>query len=74
MSSIAPDDVLDVLIVGGGPVGAAAAALLSQMTRSERTPMRIALLEPRRVTPLATPAHTMNADSSQSPIDLRVSA
>jgi 2-octaprenylphenol hydroxylase len=74
MSSIPSDDLLDVLIVGGGPVGAAAAALLSQMTRAERTPMRIALLEPRRTMPLATAAHSVNADSSQPLIDLRVSA
>jgi 2-octaprenylphenol hydroxylase len=57
-------DVLDVLIVGGGPVGATAAALLAHATRADRAPMRIAVLEPRRAPPLARDA----------PIDLRVSA
>ena len=55
---------IDVLIVGGGPVGAAVAALLAQSARVDRAPMRIAVLEPRRAPPLA-----MNA-----PMDLRVSA
>ena len=74
MSATPSDDLLDVLIVGGGPVGAAAAALISQMTRSDRTPMRIALLESRRAMPLSAAAHSVSANSVQTPIDLRVSA
>lgn len=57
-------DLADVLIVGGGPVGGAVAALLARMTRSEREPLRIVVLEPRR------PAYPAPDD----PVDLRVSA
>jgi ubiquinone biosynthesis UbiH/UbiF/VisC/COQ6 family hydroxylase len=55
---------LDVLIVGGGPVGASAAALLELAAKSARHPLRIALLEPSRPAPLA----------SAAPLDARVSA
>lgn len=38
----------DVLVVGGGPVGACAAALVARGTASEPAPLRVGLLEPRR--------------------------
>jgi 2-polyprenyl-6-methoxyphenol hydroxylase-like FAD-dependent oxidoreductase len=57
-------DLADVLIVGGGPVGGAVAALLARMTRSERDPLRVVVLEPRR------PAYP----GADAPVDLRVSA
>ena len=57
-------DRFDILIVGGGPVGGAAAALLARAARTERDPPRIAVLEPRRPSYPAIGA----------PVDLRVSA
>jgi 2-octaprenylphenol hydroxylase len=57
-------DAVDVLIVGGGPVGGAVAALLARWTRSERDPPRIAVLEPRR------PSYP----APDASVDLRVSA
>ena len=62
--SEATGDILDVLIVGGGPVGGVAAALLARATRTEHDPPRIAVLEPRRPSYPAVGA----------PVDLRVSA
>ncbi len=60
----AASEPLDVLIVGGGPVGASAAALLQTATKDARRPLRIAVLEPNR--PAAT--------ASDAPLDSRVSA
>lgn len=79
MTATTSSDLLDVLIVGGGPVGGAAAALLVQAMRSERAPMRIAVLEPKRAMPVArsavmADAPRAKASASQAPIDLRVSA
>lgn len=54
----------DVLVVGGGPVGASAAALLQVATRDARQPLRVAVLELNR------PA----AASPDAPLDSRVSA
>jgi len=54
----------DVLIVGGGPVGASAAALLQVATKEARRPLRVAVLELNR--PAATPPG--------APLDARVSA
>ena len=54
----------DVLIVGGGPVGASAAALLQVATEDARRPLRVAVLELNR--PAATPP--------DAPMDSRVSA
>ena len=54
----------DVLIVGGGPVGACAAALLQRAGGTARRPLRIALLEPVRAAPPALHAA----------LDVRVSA
>ena len=54
----------DVLVVGGGPVGATAAALLQAGTRDARRPLRVAVLELNR--PSATPP--------DAPLDSRVSA
>jgi 2-polyprenylphenol 6-hydroxylase len=63
-SPAATREPLDVLIVGGGPVGASAAALLQAAARDTRRPLRVALLELNR--PAAT--------SSDAPLDARVSA
>ena len=60
----ASSEPLDVLIVGGGPVGASAAALLQLATKDARDPLRIAVLEPKRPV----------AGSSDAPLDVRVSA
>lgn len=54
----------DVLIVGGGPVGACAAALLQRVVGAGHAPLRIGLLEPAPPAPVA----------ADSPIDTRVSA
>jgi len=55
---------LDVLIVGGGPVGASAAALLQAGAQNARRPLRVAVLEPNR------PA----VASTDAALDSRVSA
>lgn len=54
-------DVLDVVVVGGGPVGACMAALLA---RASGAPFRLAVLEPQRP----------GLPAEDSPVDLRVSA
>jgi 2-octaprenylphenol hydroxylase len=54
----------DVLIVGGGPVGAGAAALLQVATKDARRPLRVAILELNRPAPIAPDA----------PLESRVSA
>jgi 2-octaprenylphenol hydroxylase len=41
-------DTFDVLIVGGGPVGACAAALLVRGSSNTLAPLRVCLLEPKR--------------------------
>jgi 2-octaprenylphenol hydroxylase len=61
-SAVTPD--FDVLIVGGGPVGGTLASLLARATRSERAPLRVGVVEPRRP----------SLPAIDSPPDLRVSA
>jgi 2-polyprenylphenol 6-hydroxylase len=46
------DITFDVLIVGGGPVGACAAALLLRGSGSNTDPLRVCVLEPNRPDPL----------------------
>lgn len=58
------DSIWDVLIVGGGPVGACAGALLQRAGGTGRRPLRIGLLEPARPVPPA----------AQDALDVRVSA
>ena len=55
---------LDVLVVGGGPVGACVAALLARSVQGSAKGLRVALLEPRKV-PYPAPG---------SPLDTRVVA
>src|SRR5579872_930075 len=57
-------ELLDVLIVGGGPVGACAGALLVNGQRRGADPLRVVVLEPRQ--PEAPP--------EGSPLDSRVVA
>lgn len=64
LSTSASSEPLDVLIVGGGPVGASAAALLQAATKDARQPLRVAVLELNR--PAAT--------APDAPLDSRVSA
>ena len=64
MRTGASSEPFDVLIVGGGPVGASAAALLQTATRDMRRPLRLAVLELNR--PPAT--------SEEGSLDPRVSA
>ena len=56
-------EILDVLIIGGGPVGACAAALLALGSQAA-TPFRIAVLEP----------HRSRMPAEDAPIDPRVVA
>jgi 2-polyprenylphenol 6-hydroxylase len=58
-------EVLDVLVIGGGPVGACAAALLArEASTGSATPFRVAVLEP----------HLPAMPAADSPIDPRVVA
>ena len=58
-------DMLDVLIVGGGPVGACMGALLARgVGRGAATPFRVAILEP----------HRPQMPSAGAPLDPRVVA
>ncbi|HTV50980.1 MAG TPA: FAD-dependent monooxygenase [Steroidobacteraceae bacterium] len=54
----------DVLVVGGGPVGGCIAALLQRAAGQGARPLRVAVLQPSRATPLAEAA----------PLEARVSA
>jgi len=56
--------MIDVLIVGGGPVGACVGALLANATRADTRPLSVTILEPRRPT----------APERGSPLDPRVIA
>jgi 2-octaprenylphenol hydroxylase len=64
LTAPAASEPLDVLIVGGGPVGASAAALLQVATKDARRPLRVAVLESNRPAPAPPDA----------PLDARVSA
>jgi 2-octaprenylphenol hydroxylase len=64
MSEMRREDVLDVLIVGGGPVGGCAGALLADAAVGARGALRVAVLE-------ANPAQPPAPDD---PLDPRVSA
>ena len=57
-------DVFDVLVVGGGPVGACAAALLLRGSSRNIDPLRVCVLEPNRPSP----------PSADSPFESRVVA
>jgi 2-octaprenylphenol hydroxylase len=57
-------DMIDVVIVGGGPVGAAAASLLARDSVNKIAPLGVCILEPKRPGPLEL----------DSPLDSRVVA
>jgi 2-polyprenylphenol 6-hydroxylase len=57
-------EAFDVVVVGGGPVGACVAALLAAAAIRHGARLKVALLEPKPPGPLATDA----------PVDLRVAA
>lgn len=57
-------DIFDVLVVGGGPVGACAAALLQRGSSGNIHPLRVCVLEPNRPSP----------PTADSPLESRVVA
>ncbi len=61
-------EAVDVLIVGGGPVGACLAALLARAGQRGARPMRVVVLEPKR------PALTDRESAQRAPMDTRVVA
>lgn len=64
MNDASHDELFDVLVVGGGPVGGCAAALLQRAAPSSLRPLKVAVLE----------SHRLAAPAPGEPLDSRVSA